>query len=68
MDRLISDLTVAEFIGVQAICFGLFWTAMMLVRMYEHTWPLNARIMYWGGVTAVIGLPLFLGARATGVM
>ena len=61
MDRLLSTLTVAEFIGIQAICFMLFYLAGIAIRLYEYTWNASARLMYWAGVTALFGLPVYAG-------
>ena len=61
MDRLVSELTVAEFIGVMAICLGMFYVVGILIRVYDHHWPAGAKIQYWGGIAALLGLPLYLG-------
>lgn len=60
---LVSELTVMEFVGLQALVLLLFYFAAGLVRVYDHTWPLFGKLQYWGGMAALVGLPVYSGLR-----
>ncbi len=61
MGKLISELTVAEFIGVMALVLALFYAAGLMIRGYDSEWPLQARLTFWAGVFFLFGLPVYRG-------
>lgn len=54
-------MTVIEFFGLQALALALFYLAGNAVRLYDYTWPIGPKLLYWGGMGAIVGLPVYMG-------
>lgn len=59
----VGDLTVMQFIGLQALVLTLFYIAAGAVRVYDPDWPAWARLKFWLGMGALVGLPVYSGLR-----
>lgn len=66
MDRLISDLTVADFIGVQAIILLLFFFCVQLTRFDMRELPIYWCAVIWIGGAIMGGLPVYFGLKVFG--
>ncbi len=58
---MVSELTVAEFMGIMAIVLAMFYAVGMMVRTHDSEAPGEARFMYWAAIAVLFGLPVYIG-------
>lgn len=62
MDRLVSDLTVAELYGLLALALVIFYLCGLIIRTAPPD-EIPARALYWIGLASLVGLPVYFGLR-----
>ncbi len=63
MDRLVSELTVRDYIGLHALIMLLGALVVLMVVTYKPEWPFQLRLYFWGAALALGGIPIYFGLR-----